>query len=79
MSDEASSPDEAPVPHAKIDPTVAHSAPMTLRDPEELAGFLEGLEVLSPGVVSCSRWRPEPGDFDAQHEVSQFCAVARKP
>ncbi|MFC7388365.1 SAM-dependent methyltransferase [Sphaerisporangium rhizosphaerae] len=55
------------------------SAPMTLRDPEELAGFLEGLEVLSPGVVSCSRWRPEPDDFDARQEVSQFCAVARKP
>ncbi|WP_248960219.1 SAM-dependent methyltransferase [Sphaerisporangium perillae] len=57
----------------------AGSAPMTLRSPQELAGFLDGLEVLEPGVVSCSKWRPEPDDFDAQQEVSQFCALARKP
>ncbi|GGK87977.1 hypothetical protein Sme01_74320 [Sphaerisporangium melleum] len=56
----------------------AGSARMCLRTPAELAGFLEGLEMLPPGVVSCTKWRPAPDDFDAQLEVSQFCAVARK-
>jgi hypothetical protein len=31
------------------------------------------------GVVSCSRWRPGPGDSGAAAEVYQFCAVGRKP
>ncbi|GAA3801484.1 SAM-dependent methyltransferase [Sphaerisporangium flaviroseum] len=57
----------------------AGSAPMTLRTSSDLAAFAEGLEILEPGVVSCSQWRPEPDDFDARQEVSQFCVLARKP
>ncbi len=52
---------------------------ITLRTAEELAGFFDGLELLEPGVVSCSQWRPEPGDPDAHLLVTQFCAVGRKP
>jgi O-methyltransferase involved in polyketide biosynthesis len=53
--------------------------PITLRSAADLAGFLHGLELLEPGVVSCTKWRPEPGDPTATTDVYQFCAVARKP
>jgi hypothetical protein len=33
---------------------------MTLRTPQQIARFFDGLELLPPGVVSCSRWRPRP-------------------
>ena len=53
---------------------------MTLRSPEQVQGFFDGLELLPPGVVSCSRWRPEAvlsGELPA--EVDEFCGVARIP
>jgi trans-aconitate methyltransferase len=49
---------------------------LTLRGREALARFFDGLDMLEPGVVSCSQWRP---DTDTDHEVAQFCAVGRKP
>jgi O-methyltransferase involved in polyketide biosynthesis len=52
---------------------------MTLRTPEQVARFFDGLDVLPPGVVSCSRWRPEPGQLPGiPAEVDEFCGVARK-
>ena len=54
--------------------------PVTLRSPEQIAGLLDGLEVIEPGVVSTTRWRPDVTDTDGPpQEVDQFCAVARKP
>ncbi|GAT64492.1 translation initiation factor IF-2 [Planomonospora sphaerica] len=54
--------------------------PITARSSREIAGFLDGLEVLEPGIVSCSRWRPEFADLgEAPSEVAQFGVVARKP
>ncbi|MBM2618294.1 SAM-dependent methyltransferase [Actinoplanes sp. LDG1-06] len=58
------------------------NAPLSyhLRDPAELARFLDGLEVLDPGLVPCSRWRPPPGaTADDLRETDEFGAVARKP
>jgi hypothetical protein len=52
-------------------------APIVDRSPQELARFFDRLELLEPGVVSCSKWRPDPGD--PQVEVAHFCAVGRKP
>jgi O-methyltransferase involved in polyketide biosynthesis len=52
--------------------------PIIDRSRQELARFFDRLELLEPGVVSCSRWRPDPADADAA-EVSEFCAVGRKP
>ncbi|GAA1256235.1 SAM-dependent methyltransferase [Sphaerisporangium rubeum] len=57
----------------------AGSAPMVLRSPTQISRWFDGLDLLEPGVVSCSQWRAEPDDFDAQEQVSQFCAVGRKP
>jgi O-methyltransferase involved in polyketide biosynthesis len=51
---------------------------MTLRTPGQVGEFFAGLELLPPGVVSCSRWRPEVGpDGELPPEVDEFCGVAR--
>ncbi|MFC7217980.1 SAM-dependent methyltransferase [Streptomyces polyrhachis] len=50
-----------------------------LRTPAELAGFHEDNELLEPGVVSCSRWRPVENPFGLPAQVDEFCAVSRKP
>ncbi|MBP0456196.1 SAM-dependent methyltransferase [Streptomyces montanisoli] len=52
--------------------------PITARTGAEIASFAEGLDVLEPGIVSCSRWRVAPGE-DPGPEVAQFGLVARKP
>jgi hypothetical protein len=49
-----------------------------LRSAARIAGLFEGLELVEPGVVSVTRWRPEPGTEDAP-EIDQYCAVGRKP
>ena len=41
--------------------------------------FFDGLDLVAPGVVSCSRWRPEPSPGAGQpDEVDESCGVARK-
>ncbi|MEX3105903.1 MULTISPECIES: SAM-dependent methyltransferase [unclassified Streptomyces] len=50
--------------------------PVTARGSEEVARYFEGLTLLEPGLVSCSRWHPEPGEEPAV--VPQLGAVARK-
>jgi hypothetical protein len=54
--------------------------PVTLRSPGEISGFFDGLELLEPGVVSTTRWRPgQAGTGGGAREVDQFCGVGRKP
>ncbi|GLW34685.1 SAM-dependent methyltransferase [Actinoplanes regularis] len=54
-----------------------HGTPkIVYRGSAEIARYFDGLELLPPGVVPCSRWRPEPGDPDL--DVNQYCGVARK-
>jgi hypothetical protein len=43
-----------------------------------LARFFDGLELLEPGVVSTSRWRPDPAESPIP-ETDEFCGVGRKP
>ncbi|MDV7221715.1 SAM-dependent methyltransferase [Streptomyces prunicolor] len=50
--------------------------PITARSREDVAAFFEGLDLLDPGLVPCSRWRP---DSDSPAVVPQFGAVAVKP
>ncbi|HYH32001.1 MAG TPA: SAM-dependent methyltransferase [Pseudonocardia sp.] len=54
-------------------------AQMTIRSKAELLRFFDGLELLEPGVVSDSLWRPEPSDIGAPAPVYHFGGVARKP
>jgi O-methyltransferase involved in polyketide biosynthesis len=49
------------------------------RTPEQIAGFFEGLDLLEPGVVSCSRWRPDAEGGADPAEVDMFGGVGRKP
>ncbi len=56
------------------------AAPYRLRAPGQIATFLAGLDLVPPGVVSCSRWRPEdPPQGASIPEVDAFCGVGRKP
>ncbi|MEU4536914.1 SAM-dependent methyltransferase [Streptosporangium sp. NPDC023825] len=57
----------------------AGSVPYTLRSPEQIASYFEGLELVEPGVVSCPLWRPGPSIVGGNREVDEFCAVGRKP
>ncbi|MER5767436.1 SAM-dependent methyltransferase [Streptomyces sp. NPDC001985] len=52
--------------------------PITARTGEEIASFLEGLEVLEPGLVSCSRWRPGTAGEEPPL-VAQYGVVGLKP
>jgi len=55
-----------------------HGTPkLTQRTPGDVARFFDGLDLLDPGVVSCSRWRPAPAGQEPE-EVAMFGAVARK-
>lgn len=54
------------------------SAPMALRSRAELIGLFEGTELLEPGVVTCTRWRPE-GPASDIGAVTHFAGVGRKP
>lgn len=51
--------------------------PITARSGAEIARFLDGLELLPPGLVSCAEWRPDPATAPAR--VAQYGVVARKP
>jgi S-adenosyl methyltransferase len=55
------------------------AAPMCLRPRDELRLFFEGTELVEPGVVSCSRWRPDLTELGVVVDVMHFCGVARKP
>ena len=53
--------------------------PGTHRTPAEIARFFDRLELVEPGVVSSTLWRPEPAQIGAPEAIDQFCAVGRKP
>ncbi|AWW36211.1 MULTISPECIES: SAM-dependent methyltransferase [Streptomyces] len=56
-----------------------HGTPkLTQRTPEQVTRFFDGLDLLEPGVVSCSRWRPDGADGAEPEEVAMFGGVARK-
>jgi S-adenosyl methyltransferase len=60
--------------------SIEAGTPYIARHPDEIAGFFHGLELVEPGVVSSSRWRPDtPADASAPAEVDVFCGVAKKP
>ena len=53
------------------------AAPIVSRSREQLIRFFDDLELLEPGVVSCSRWRPEK-HLVTPAEVFHFSGVGRK-
>jgi S-adenosyl methyltransferase len=55
------------------------AAPIVSRSRQELICFFDGLELLEPGVVSCSLWRPDPSEIGVPGPVFHFSGVGRKP
>jgi S-adenosyl methyltransferase len=56
--------------------------PLVARSREQITRFFDGLELVEPGLVTTSRWRPEPkpsGEPEDAEEVAQYAGVARKP
>ncbi|MDJ1137265.1 SAM-dependent methyltransferase [Streptomyces iconiensis] len=53
--------------------------PRVNRTRQQIERFFEGLEILEPGLVSVSRWRPEALPFGLPDEVDNVGAVAYKP
>ncbi|MGH3874807.1 MAG: SAM-dependent methyltransferase [Pseudonocardiaceae bacterium] len=54
------------------------AAPLRTRTRQQLTSFFDRLELLEPGVVPCSLWRPEPRDLGTPVAVHQYCGVGRK-
>ncbi|MDG4827401.1 SAM-dependent methyltransferase [Asanoa sp. WMMD1127] len=51
------------------------AAPMVVRDPAAIARFFTGWQLVEPGLVTCSRWRPDGNDTTP---ASEYAGVARK-
>jgi hypothetical protein len=50
--------------------------PYQLRTPEQVARFLDGLELVEPGLVPTPLWRPDPGRPVVA--IDDLCGVGRK-
>jgi hypothetical protein len=53
-------------------------APIVLRDRAEVTSFFDGLELVEPGVVQLSKWRPR-SEEEAAAAAALWGGVARKP
>ena len=49
------------------------------RSPEQITAFFASLELVEPGVVELSRWRPDATGIHGIGEVPGMCGVGRKP
>ncbi|GAA3987000.1 SAM-dependent methyltransferase [Actinomadura viridis] len=54
------------------------AVPYTPRSPERIARYFDGLELLEPGVVPVTQWRPEANTWGRAPEVACAGGVARK-
>lgn len=52
--------------------------PYILRSPDEIAGYFDGLELVDPGVVTLTQWRPDDVTGVPDH-VDGYGGVGRKP
>jgi len=52
------------------------AAAMAVRAPAEIAAYFAGWELIEPGLVTCSQWRPTGNDTTP---CSEYAAVGRKP
>ncbi len=53
--------------------------PITLRSRAEVGEFAAGLDLVPPGLVPITEWRPAAGDPLPEHLVPLYAMVARKP
>ncbi len=50
-----------------------------LRTVQDFRDYFRGLELVEPGVVPLSEWRPDPVDVGTQQPSTSYRGVARKP
>jgi hypothetical protein len=55
------------------------AAPLMARSHAEVSRFLDGLDLVEPGVVQVHRWRPGPAGPGDERELANYAAVGRKP
>jgi S-adenosyl methyltransferase len=55
------------------------SAPVSLRQPEEIARLFGGFELIPPGLVDVALWRPRGSAATPMHGIRHFAGVARQP
>ena len=53
--------------------------PVVLRDRAEVTTWFEGLDLVEPGIVTVTEWRPGPGDPEFGMPMPLYGAVALKP
>jgi len=54
------------------------AVPYRLRSPEQIASFFDGMDLVDPGVVPVSRWRPDPSPSGPPRHVDTYGGMARK-
>jgi hypothetical protein len=63
----------------RLDETMRATNPPALRTRAAVAHFLDGLELVEPGIVPAARWRPDQPGEPGGRVTPLFGAVARKP
>lgn len=53
--------------------------PITLRSRSEIADLVAGLDLVPPGLVPLTEWRPDPADPRSEQAIPVHAVVARKP
>jgi hypothetical protein len=75
-------------PASDLDPTLLEAerlwntlAPqrVTLRTREAVTGFLTGLDLVEPGLVTVPEWRPDADQPAPEQAIPLYAVVARKP
>ncbi|MBD9734739.1 MULTISPECIES: SAM-dependent methyltransferase [unclassified Streptomyces] len=54
------------------------AAPYILRSVDQITAFFDGLELVEPGVVPVTEWRPDP-DGPSPEPIGEHGGLARKP
>ncbi|MGH3973744.1 MAG: SAM-dependent methyltransferase [Pseudonocardiaceae bacterium] len=55
------------------------AVPYILRSPEQIGQCFQGLEMVDPGLVSITQWRPDTVEVGKVEPIDTYGAVARKP
>jgi hypothetical protein len=76
LSDGGNTSEARQVAHERYAKTGA--VPYKLRSPAQITALFDGLDLLEPGVVSVSKWRPDPSPFGPPRHVDTYGGVARK-
>lgn len=57
----------------------ASTSPITSRPRERIAAWFDGLDLVEPGIVVVTDWRPDPGEAPIKLRLPSYGGVARVP